>query len=119
MRSECRFPLQGLSLGKISEYVSSWRLLTQSELARALLGVVCGALGSAYANPSMGDWNLKKLLLSAAAALGLFGGVGFSGSPAEAAQIFIQQSGTAPAGGDPNVILDTSAFVAGLAGQGS
>jgi hypothetical protein len=32
-------------------------------------------------------------------------------------QIFIQQSGTAPAGGDPNIITDTSAFVVGVAGN--
>jgi len=32
-------------------------------------------------------------------------------------QIFIQQSGTSPAGGDPNLIIDTSAFVAGVAGN--
>jgi len=32
-------------------------------------------------------------------------------------QIFIQQSGSSPAGGDPNLITDTSAFVAGVAGN--
>src|ERR1700739_591224 len=32
-------------------------------------------------------------------------------------QIFVQQSGTAPAGGDPNVISDNSAFVVGVAGS--
>jgi len=40
-------------------------------------------------------------------------------TPADAAQIFIQQSGNAPAGGDPNIITNTSAFVVGLAGVGS
>jgi len=45
--------------------------------------------------------------------------LGLSAAPANAAQIFIQQSGTAPAGGDPNIITDTSAFVVGLAGVGS
>jgi hypothetical protein len=40
-------------------------------------------------------------------------------TPANAAQIFIQQTGTAPAGGDPNLIANTSAFVVGLAGIGS
>jgi len=45
--------------------------------------------------------------------------LGLSAAPANAAQIFIQQSGTAPAGGDPNIITDTSAFVLGLAGVGS
>jgi hypothetical protein len=39
--------------------------------------------------------------------------------PADAAQIFIQQTGSAPAGGDPNLITNTSAFVLGLAGAGS
>src|SRR5947208_410873 len=43
----------------------------------------------------------------------------FVGAPADAAQIFIQQTGTAPAGGDPNLITNTSAFVLGLAGAGS
>ncbi len=43
----------------------------------------------------------------------------FVAAPADAAQIFIQQTGTAPAGGDPNPITDTSAFVLGLAGVGS
>ena len=37
--------------------------------------------------------------------------------PADAAQLFIQQSGTSPAGGDPNIITNTSAFVLGLAGN--
>lgn len=32
-------------------------------------------------------------------------------------QIFIQQSGTSPAGGDPNVITNTGAFVVGVAGS--
>ena len=47
--------------------------------------------------------------------------VGFGIGQASAAQIFIQQNanGGAPAGGDPNIITDTSAFVIGLAGQGS
>ena len=45
--------------------------------------------------------------------------LGLPAAPANAAQIFIQQSGTAPAGGDPNIITDTSAFVVGLAGVGS
>ena len=43
--------------------------------------------------------------------------VGLGSSQASAAQIFIQQSGTAPAGGDPNVITDTTAFVLGIAGN--
>jgi hypothetical protein len=32
-------------------------------------------------------------------------------------QIFIQPSGTAPAGGDPNLITDTTSFVIGVAGN--
>jgi hypothetical protein len=32
-------------------------------------------------------------------------------------QIFVQQSGTSPAGGDPNVITNTGAFVVGVAGS--
>lgn len=32
-------------------------------------------------------------------------------------QIFIQQSGTSPAGGDPNVISNTGSFVVGVAGS--
>lgn len=38
-------------------------------------------------------------------------------APANAAQIFIQQSGTSPAGDDPNIITNTNAFVLGLAGN--
>lgn len=38
------------------------------------------------------------------------------GSAQAGPQIFVQQSGTAPAGGDPNVIGNTGAFVAGVAG---
>jgi hypothetical protein len=38
-------------------------------------------------------------------------------SPASASQIFVQQSGTSPAGGDPNPITDPSAFVVGPAGN--
>jgi len=59
---------------------------------------------------------------SAVAALAMAGALAaslLSVSPANAAQIFIQQSGNAPAGGDPNAITDTSAFVIGLAGAGS
>lgn len=59
---------------------------------------------------------------SAVAALAMAGALAaslLSVSPANAAQIFIQQSGNAPAGGDPNIITDTSAFVVGLAGVGS
>jgi len=43
-------------------------------------------------------------------------GLMFAGA-APAAQIFVQQSGTSPAGGDPNLITDTSAFTIGVAGN--
>lgn len=45
--------------------------------------------------------------------------LGFGAGSVQAAQIFIQQSGTTPAKGDPNIITDTSAFVIGLNGIGS
>jgi hypothetical protein len=38
-------------------------------------------------------------------------------APTNAAQIFVQQSGTSPAGGDPNLITDTTAFTVGVAGS--
>jgi hypothetical protein len=38
-------------------------------------------------------------------------------SPASAGQIFVQQSGASPAGGDPNVITNDAAFVIGIAGS--
>jgi PEP-CTERM motif len=38
-------------------------------------------------------------------------------TPANASQIFVQQSGSSPAGGDPNIITNTSAFVVGPAGN--
>lgn len=37
--------------------------------------------------------------------------------PALASQIFIQQSGSVPAGGDPNLITNTGSFVVGVAGN--
>ena len=49
----------------------------------------------------------------------ILAGVGLGGNAASAAQIYIQQSGNAPAGGDPNIITDPSAFVIGLAGAGN
>jgi hypothetical protein len=63
--------------------------------------------------------SMKIPSMIAGAALASLALLGSVGAPAEAAQIFIQQSGTAPAGGDPNIITDTSAFVVGLAGVGS
>lgn len=37
--------------------------------------------------------------------------------PAVADQIFVQQSGTSPAGGDPNIITNDAAFTVGVAGN--
>ena len=61
----------------------------------------------------------KLASMAAAAAFGSMTLLGLAGAPAQAAQIFIQQSGTAPAGGDPNIIFDITDFVVGLAGAGS
>ena len=44
-------------------------------------------------------------------------GVGLIAAPAFGDQIFIQQSGTSPAGGDPNLITGPGSFVAGVAGS--
>src|ERR1051325_2511201 len=63
--------------------------------------------------------SLKLPSILAGAALVTSALLSFSAGPAEAAQIFIQQTGSAPAGGDPNLITNTSAFVLGLAGAGS
>jgi len=43
--------------------------------------------------------------------------LGLTAAPVLADQIFIQQSGTSPAGGDPNLITNTGAFVVGVAGN--
>ena len=43
--------------------------------------------------------------------------LGLQALPAQADQIFIQQSGNAPAGGDPNIISSTGAFNVGNAGN--
>lgn len=58
------------------------------------------------------ELNRRTVGLVAAMALA---GLMFAGA-APAAQIFVQQSGTSPAGGDPNVITDTSGFTIGVAG---
>ena len=63
--------------------------------------------------------SLKRSSMLTGAALVASTLLGFVGTPANAAQIFIQQTGSAPAGGDPNLITNTSAFVLGLAGAGS
>jgi hypothetical protein len=59
-----------------------------------------------------------RAIVAAAAALGM---AALFASPAHAVQIFIQQSGSSPAGGtaiggESNLITDTSAFVLGVAG---
>jgi hypothetical protein len=61
----------------------------------------------------------KSSAVAALAMAGAFAASLLGAAPADAAQIFIQQSGSSPAGGDPNQITDTSAFVLGLAGAGS
>jgi len=43
--------------------------------------------------------------------------LGLTAAPVFADQIFIQQSGTSPAGGDPNPITNPGSFVAGVAGS--
>ena len=57
-------------------------------------------------------------LLAGAAALGA---LALASSPAGAVvidpQIFVQQSGSSPAGGDPNLITNTGAFTVGVAGN--
>lgn len=59
-----------------------------------------------------------KQLINGTALLLILAAVGLGGTAANAAQIFIQQSGTSPAGGDPNGISNAGAFVIGLAGKG-
>ena len=64
----------------------------------------------------------SKLGLAAIAAAGVLA-LGSSGALASAwnatldPQIFVQQSGTSPAGGDPNLITNTGAFTVGVAGN--
>ncbi|MGH8229056.1 MAG: PEP-CTERM sorting domain-containing protein [Steroidobacteraceae bacterium] len=55
----------------------------------------------------------------AAAALGAIALSLAAIGPAQARQIFIQMSGSSPAGADPNPITDTNAFTLGLAGRNS
>ena len=56
----------------------------------------------------------SKIGSAALAALSL---LAFVSVRADAAQIFVQQSGSSPAGGGPNLITDTGAFVVGVAGS--
>jgi hypothetical protein len=66
---------------------------------------------------------MRQLLNGIALSSALLAAVGLSAGTAAAEvldpQIFIQQSGTAPAGGDPNGIGNASNFVIGLAGAGN
>src|SRR5579862_4043879 len=61
----------------------------------------------------------KSLLAGIVAAVALVPAL--AAGPADAQtidpQIFVQQSGTSPAGGDPNLITDSSAFNIGVAGN--
>lgn len=58
-----------------------------------------------------------KIRYAAAATLGAIALSLAAIGPAQARQIFIQMSGSSPAGGDPNQITDTNAFTLGLAGN--
>ena len=58
---------------------------------------------------------MRKLLLAAVAVTAL----GLGAGSAHAGQIFVQQSGSSAAGGDPNLITDLSSFVVGTAGTSS
>ncbi len=64
---------------------------------------------------------LKPHPLSLFAGAAALGALAFASSPAGATvidpQIFIQQSGSSPAGGDPNLITNTGAFNVGVAGN--
>src|SRR5438128_761806 len=63
---------------------------------------------------------LKPNPLSLFAGAAALGALAFASSPAGATvidpQIFIQQSGSSPAGGDPNLITNPGSFVVGVAG---
>ncbi len=59
----------------------------------------------------------RTVVLAALATAALTAGLMVT--PASAAQIFVQQSGTSPAGGDPNVITNMGSFVVGVAGSSS
>ncbi len=64
---------------------------------------------------------LKPNSLSLFAGAAALGALALASSPAGATvidpQIFIQQSGSSPAGGDPNLITNTGAFTVGVAGN--
>jgi PEP-CTERM motif len=60
---------------------------------------------------------IRRLGLIALAATSMLGALALVSAPAGASQIFVQQSGNAPAGGDPNVITSPGSFVVGTAGN--
>ena len=64
---------------------------------------------------------LKPNPLSLFAGAAALGALALASSPAGAVvidpQIFVQQSGSSPAGGDPNLITNTGAFTVGVAGN--
>jgi hypothetical protein len=67
----------------------------------------------------IGPTYMKKHLLGAVALSLMWAGVAQAGIIADDPldpQIFVQQSGNAPAGGDPNIITNSSSFVIGVAG---
>lgn len=57
----------------------------------------------------------SRTIVSTIAAIALAGALLVTA--ANAGQIYVQQSGSSPAGGDPNLILDPAAFTIGLAGN--
>ncbi|HZU88256.1 MAG TPA: PEP-CTERM sorting domain-containing protein [Stellaceae bacterium] len=67
----------------------------------------------------MMPWAIRSKL--GFAALAAASALAFASAPANAdvvdPQIFVQQSGSSPAGGDPNLITNTGAFVVGVAGS--
>src|SRR5215471_10037616 len=65
---------------------------------------------------------LSRRFLSVFASTAALGALAFLSYPASATviddpQIFIQQSGGSPAGGDPNTITNPGSFVVGVAGN--
>ena len=66
-----------------------------------------------------GKSNTRGVTKALASAVGAF--IALHGAPAWAGvvdpQIFVQQSGTSPVGGDPNIISTPSSFVVGVAGN--
>ena len=65
---------------------------------------------------------LSRRFLSVFASTAALGALAFLSYPASATviddpQIFIQQSGSSPAGGDPNTITNPGSFVVGVAGN--